>query len=530
MNPLILMPKIQSLKIGVLAASTLAVCLCCPDDNKQTRLTILSLNLKNIEDWPKWSAAHNWRWRYNNVGQGLKTAGALPDVIALQEVPGWMWCPGTGRLADYHALHRLLASLQVGTGIRYRIAYHQVIYSEFWGGGGDASFEGFDLRDCQQAVGLALLYNPARLRNLMADTPQTEADTAYNYFTPQEGPHLRRSLPCCSPEQGEEDICSRIDGPSQNDKCGRSTPAGLAWNAGNAKGTDVALARFELRDRGSTEFHIYNLHLPTKYKGDVPDDRDHLAAVERTRKLIDTSEAKYGNSRWIPPIVTGDFNNDADPILALLPNFVSRGGPTEDTIVFVLSGKHTLDETQGQPLPYPSTATIISHETLTMPQGENACRDPSTLWSDHCGVLTTFVIQDPNVAQSNQFNAQISAFTLPPMIPFIPNSRTVTPQTATVTVKNTGTSGWKAANVRVSIKHVSGSGRDSLTMSRPTSQNVPSGSTATFNLSFGCAGPETCSVTVQMEANGVVFGNSVTKQTECKRFDSQNDDNSHRPR
>jgi len=45
------------------------------------------------------------------------------------------------------------------------------------------------------------------------------------------------------------------------------------------------------------------------------------------------------------------------------------------------------------------------------------------------------------VAQPNE--AQISAFTLPPMIPFIPNSRTVTPQTATVTVKNTGTSDWR---------------------------------------------------------------------------------------
>ncbi len=144
------------------------------------------------------------------------------------------------------------------------------------------------------------------------------------------------------------------------------------------------------------------------------------------------------------------------------------------------------------------------------------------------GGRATWDYTGKRVAQSNQFNAQISAFTLPPMIPFIPHSLTVPPKTATVTVKNTGTSDWNAAKVRVSIKHVSGSHGNSLTMSQPTSQNVPSGSTATFNLSFGCAGPETCSVTVQMEANGIVFGNSMTKVTECQQFDSENDENSPR--
>jgi len=137
------------------------------------------------------------------------------------------------------------------------------------------------------------------------------------------------------------------------------------------------------------------------------------------------------------------------------------------------------------------------------------------------GNLAFSPVQAISVGGPNQFNAQILAFELPETLPYHPGSLLADNRTARVTVKNTGTSDWNAAHVKISQTHVSGVGRNSVTWPRHASQNVPSGSTAYFNLLFGCAGAETCSVKVQMEINGIPFGNSMTQNTECQRFDSQ---------
>ena len=122
----------------------------------------------------------------------------------------------------------------------------------------------------------------------------------------------------------------------------------------------------------------------------------------------------------------------------------------------------------------------------------------------------------PTLVDPHQYNAQILVFTLPETLPFDPHSRTPMNRTATVTVKNTGPVEWNEATVKVSL--TSG---NSVTWPRPLSKNVPSGSTATFDLLFGCSKAGSCSVKVQMESHGVTFGNSMTEDTECERSDSQ---------
>jgi hypothetical protein len=126
--------------------------------------------------------------------------------------------------------------------------------------------------------------------------------------------------------------------------------------------------------------------------------------------------------------------------------------------------------------------------------------------------LPTTVALDPH-----QFSGQILAFTLLEMLPpYVPGSHIAINRTATVTVKNTGPADWNgayAANVKVTT---SGSNcKNSVTFNSQERKNVASGSTATFNLPFGCGAVGTCSVTVQMEITGWAFGNSITKTTEC---------------
>jgi hypothetical protein len=127
------------------------------------------------------------------------------------------------------------------------------------------------------------------------------------------------------------------------------------------------------------------------------------------------------------------------------------------------------------------------------------------------------VVSAPCPLDPNQYRAEILAFTLPATLhPFVPGSHTVPDRTATVTVKNTGPSDWNGAKVSVIT---SGSNKKAVTFNSQDRKNVASGSTATFNLPFGCAAVGTCSVTVRMEINGCAFGNSLTKTTECPQYE-----------
>lgn len=369
----------RKILISVLAISCLALGDCrdktSPSPIVETRISILQINLRGIFDVPFGDSSENWKERYKRIGADLGRIGAVPDVIALQEIPGWVWCPDNFNfIKDYEPLSRLLAILQARVGVRYRIAYMQTYVTDHRIGPG-ASVMGGNAQHCRAASGLALLYDPNRIRNVMADTPQPDADAAFSHNHDRNGPYVRRSLPCCSPQQGQEDVCTLIDAPIQNDKC-PSKPAGLAWTAVGG----IAVARLALR-RDNTEFRVYNVHLAF-------DEPGRTKAWNDTRSLIQSLETDQQLPRWIPPIIVGDFNTEKDPLVEWLTDFDWRGQPEHDKVIHTFTGNAAA---------FSSRATIVSHNTIQMPSGTTTagCQDAKLLWSDHCGALTTLVIQEP---------------------------------------------------------------------------------------------------------------------------------------
>lgn len=354
----------------------------CPDKPSspqitETQISILQINLRGIFDEPFGDVSGNWEDRYKRIGADLRRISAVPDVIALQEVVGFVWCPTNFTfIKDYEPLRTLIASLEAGVGVQYRIAYMQTYVTDHRVGPG-ASVKGFNAHDCRTAAGLALLYNPNLIRNVMADTSQADADAAFSFNHNRNGPYLRRSLPCCSPKSGQEDVCALIDGPIQNDKCS-SKPAGLAWTAVEA----ISVARLALALRSdNTEFRVYNVHLVGEPPGQLP-------AWDATRSLIKSLEIDQQLPRWIPPIIVGDFNTGRDPLVEWLGDFNWRGQPAQDDLIHAFTGASGA---------FSSRATIVSHDTIQMPPGATAhrCKDANLLWSDHCGALTKLVIQEP---------------------------------------------------------------------------------------------------------------------------------------
>ena len=348
-----------------------------PSQIAERRISILQVNLRGVFDVPFGDAKENWIVRYNRIGADLGRNATVPDIIALQEITAWVWCPDNfDFIKDYEPLSKLLASLQAGFGVQYHIAYMQTYVTDHRIGPGASVMAG-NAQDCRAASGMALLYNPNRIRNVMADTSQADADAAFSHNHDRDGPYLRRSLPCCSPRPGQEGVCALIDRPIQNDKC-RSTPAGLAWTAVG----DIAVARLALAGRqDNTEFRVYNVHLAGQPPGQTK-------SWDATRTIIRSLETEQQLPRWIPPIMVGDFNAGKDPLVEWLGDFDWRGQPAHDPLIHVFTGN---------PGSYSSKATIVGHETIEWPLGatQTHCTDANLLWSDHCGALTTLVIQEP---------------------------------------------------------------------------------------------------------------------------------------
>lgn len=371
-------------RIAILVAALLSLSACnpstvTPDSQSAARPALLSINLRGVMDQPCNNPAGNWKFRYANIGSGLKAGGVVPDVIALQEVNGWTWCTfDWGFIRDYTPLDVLLSELESGTGVKYRIAYLNALTKVE--GNFHCATEGRWQNACRAMSGLALLYNPDRVRNLMADTPAEEAAQAFAHDAAyQDGAHLQRSLPDCEPAAGSM-VSSQIDGPAQRDKCNRDTPGGLAWIARN----DVALARFEWLERPGSVFHVYNVHLATHPDPGQPDK--HPESVRIVNDAVTALEDRFGASRWIPPIIMGDFNTlDNDEVtLAEFPRFDYRG--RADLNDYILSGKSTF---------FPSAASITGHITTEMPRvppEQGGCHAPHAMWSDHCAVLTTLTV------------------------------------------------------------------------------------------------------------------------------------------
>jgi endonuclease/exonuclease/phosphatase family metal-dependent hydrolase len=361
------------------AAIVLSAASCAPNPRQpvETRISILQLNMRGIADVPNGDPAGFWELRYARIGADLRTLGAVPDVIALQEVTARVWCPDNHNfILDYEPLYKLIRELQLGTGVRYRIAYFQIFTRERRIGWGPTSHGG-PIAECRGSSGLAMLYDPNRLVNLSVSESgaATLAGSArFNVDTPTA--MLRRSMPCCAGKvrQGGELVCTLVDGPNQTDVC--DSPAGLAMQAP----ADVAVARFALAVRAGTTFHVYNVHMPGTEQGDPP-------ARTAVRSAITATET-VGVVRWFPPVFVGDFNLPQEAVLGYLPDFQFTGEPDLD---------HNIHIFQGSATSFPSIATIARSETIQVPTGATSggCVDAGVLWSDHCGLLTTFWIREP---------------------------------------------------------------------------------------------------------------------------------------
>lgn len=348
------------------------------------RLAVLSINLRGVMDVPCDKAEANWKVRFANIGKGLKAQGAVPDIIALQEVNAWTWCFfSSGFIKDYATLEELLSSLESNTGVKYRIAYLNPLTKTF--GNFHCTTEGQSQWMCEAMSGLALLYNPGRIRNLMTTTsPEVAAQAAPHDSSHRPEAHLRRSLPICNPPDGST-VSSRIDGPAQRDKCGRDTPAGLAWVANSG----IALARLELRERPGASFDVYNVHLAYK-----PDE--HSKDINVANNAITQLESKFGSSRWIPPIILGDFNvKTKEVVLAEFSRFDFRG--SADINDYILSGKSRIFRAWGK---------ISDHNTWVMPNIPD-CHDAQFVWSDHCGVLTVLNVETDNTPRPNSVSCTV---------------------------------------------------------------------------------------------------------------------------
>lgn len=332
---------------------------------------ILSLNLHGVVDLPcrdsnapTVPAAADWRTRYQRIADWARSEQPPPDIIALQEVHGWLWCPTNyDLLKDYEALGLLVDSLNQATGLQYRIAYLVGFDWTAPNGEGNCGFmsngQG-SLSGCQIWPGHALLYNSRRLRNVLPDS--RGASVAFD-DNPSAGIRLKRSLPCCDPRAGST-VCSMIDGDAQTDKCGRPTPSGPAFHDERSHSD---FSRFELVDIPGSFVNIYNVHLHED------------ATFQSTLDMINTLEPRFASNRLFPPIVTGDFNRSREDTRTLLPSFDAAGFFDSD-VVGVLLGSSAV---------FSSQQTPRVQEILQLPLGVSDCRilQPELLWSDHCGIF-----------------------------------------------------------------------------------------------------------------------------------------------
>jgi hypothetical protein len=129
-------------------------------------MNVLSVNLRNAYDEPCQGERVEWRDRYARIARWMRESGTTPDIMALQEAPGWWWCPTNWNAqGDYAALHYLVSTINAETNLNYRIAY--LVNTANYGGLGNCGIGGGQSAGgCQGWGGLALVYNADRLRNV----------------------------------------------------------------------------------------------------------------------------------------------------------------------------------------------------------------------------------------------------------------------------------------------------------------------------------------------------------------------------
>jgi endonuclease/exonuclease/phosphatase family protein len=311
------------------------------------RLSVMTLNIAGA--LPRYSSNPEidfpWRDRYARIAAGLASSGTAPDVIALQEVTARKEWVGTRNPQDYESVHYLLSRMKATVGIEYRIAYL---------GAAPSGEPGL-------IQGQAVLYNPARLKNI---TRAPGASVLPGDSTPSTvGVHPRRSYPCASPAGEFQALCSLLDGD------GVYYTSVWADDKSNMH-FETGAVRFAFTADDQYGFTFYNVHLhPTEAEAD---DKSSPAA----RNLISFMEGLRFTGTAYPPIVAGDFNGGIERF----PTFTQLAAG--DGIDYVIGGLRSS---------YPSTYgfSVVKQAVLPGPSQnpDGMCAPRDVAWSDHCAVV-----------------------------------------------------------------------------------------------------------------------------------------------
>jgi hypothetical protein len=375
---------------------------------EQLGVSILTVNLHDILNVPHAATGVAWQTRYAQISMWMTDTKTFPDVVVLQEAPGFWSCPtDPGRLGDYEAFNFLLNGIRVATGEQYRIAY--LIAGKAHGADGTSWIGTAPAQFCSTQGGIALLYRPSRIRNVITRPGTGEAVVSpYSVPLPLQTTYLARSVQCCSPAPGSTDVCQVIDGPldtpqadqHEPDRAACPTPLGVAWTRSRVATqgqdrtrptVDAVFSRLELVGQPGNYVHIYNVH-----RGWNEQNPQNLQILDfgsqNINQLVTDMETRFQSSGPLlyPPILVGDFNVGSRPTTFLLDSFFPRfevatwsnGGEVDGA----LFGRGTGNVPNFPPAKQTAYANLEQHMP-TLAAGETCENAPAKVWSDHCALF-----------------------------------------------------------------------------------------------------------------------------------------------
>ena len=384
-------------------------------------ISVLTINILDVMNVPRNSPSGvPWQTRYNRITQWIGSSRNVPDVIVIQEAPGYWSCGNNPRrLPDYAAIDLLLDGIRDVTGEQYRIAYLISSIPPHSPAGDDHIGSQLIGTNCTGQGDRALLYRPSKLRNVLAVKPGSDAAFS-SYATPLNQTYLAKSLQCCNPAADRADVCSVIDGPLATPNLGEfeipmgtcATPMGLAFSRSRLttrttdptrKIIDAVFSRFDLVKHPGHFVHVYNIHrewnIPWQDAnpgGIAPVGLDF--GSQNINQLVTDMEQRFGSSGTMlyPPILVGDFNYTPPQQAGNVPS--SEAEWTEYWRQLIL-GSYFLRMDYGyvvgidgaligKRVDFPSKYPAYVNKGQSMPllfPGDRCDTSPS-LWSDHCGV------------------------------------------------------------------------------------------------------------------------------------------------
>jgi hypothetical protein len=397
---------VRSLLLLLTASMTLVGCQLTPAteeakevDRQKFGVSILAVNLFDIMNMPDEQSGVPWQTRYERVFKWMKDTGTFPDVIALQEAPGFWSCPTNARkLADYAAIDFLLDGIRDASGEQYRIAYLIAgkpggVNASSWVGDRPAEF-------CSQQGDRALLYRPSRVRNVITQPSGTQPVIS-PYVEPfPRATYLARSIQCCKPAADRADVCQLIDGPLDTPAVGHfelfmgtcATPLGVAWTrvrksmqgvSPEKPRADAVFSRLELISQPGNYIHIYNVHRGSKI--DPTASTADMSGTGNINQLVTDMEARFqsqNNPTLYPPILVGDFNIKVEELDGDFPRF--------DVGMWALPWPEVMGALIGKSTDFPAKQKAFVNNSTVMPPSavaEDCYNNKDTLWSDHCGIF-----------------------------------------------------------------------------------------------------------------------------------------------